>query len=200
MSEARGNKGDRRLPPKWVLLATGGSKDAALAARAAVDLAMGTGAELHVAHAWQAVPTTRLEAFVRARHLAEARELLEAQTALLGKAGANVAGAHLREGPTVDEMVDLAGEIGADLVVVGSPYPELPEADLEGRPRFMTGSAAKVMAKKLQENGGSLLLDPESFFVKGMEGSLRSGELDRAATWARMLLKEVEPTHLGAQQ
>src|SRR5215217_1215736 len=67
-------------------------------------------------------------------------------------------------------------------------------------PRFMTGSAAKVMAKKLQEKGGSLLLDPESFFVKGMEGPLSSGELDRAATWARMLVKEVDPTHLGAQQ
>jgi hypothetical protein len=54
-----------------------------------------------VAHAWQAVPTTRFEAFVRARLLAEARELLEAQAVLLRKAGAEVAGTYLREGPAV---------------------------------------------------------------------------------------------------
>jgi nucleotide-binding universal stress UspA family protein len=106
--------------PKRILLATDGSEDAALAARAAVDLAMGAGAELHVVHAWQTVPTTRFEAFVRTRLLAEARELLETQAAQLGKADADVAGAHLREGPAVDELVDLAGEIRADLVVVGS--------------------------------------------------------------------------------
>jgi len=113
-------EGHAKVLPKRILLATDGSEDAALAARAAVDLAIGAGAELHVAHAWQAVPTTRFEAFVRARLLAEARELLEAQVALLGEAGADVAGAHLREGPAVDEMLDLAGEIGAELVVVGS--------------------------------------------------------------------------------
>ena len=82
---------------------------------------------------------------------------------------------------------------GGGWALAGTPWRSLP-------PRFMTGSAARTMAKKLQEKGGSLLLDPESFFVKGMEGPLRSGELDRAATWARMLVKEVEPTHLGAQQ
>ena len=125
MSDARSEarveaEGHAKSLPKRILLATDGSEDAALAARAAVDLALGAGAELHVMHAWQAVPTTRFEAFVRARLSAEARELLEAQAALLGKAGANVAGAHLREGPPVDEVLDLAGEIGADLVVVGS--------------------------------------------------------------------------------
>jgi menaquinone-dependent protoporphyrinogen IX oxidase len=35
-------------------------------------------------------------------------------------------------------------------------------------PRLMTGSAARVMARKLQEKGVSLLAPPESFFVKGM--------------------------------
>ena len=113
-------EGYARPLPRKILLATDGSEDAALAARAAVDLAMEAGAELHVVHAWQAVPTTRFEAFVRARLLAEAEELLEAQEALLGKAGAQVAGAHLREGPAVDEVLDLAGEIETDLVVVGS--------------------------------------------------------------------------------
>jgi len=107
-------------PPKRILLATDGSEDAALASRAAVDLAIGAGSELHVAHFWQNVPTTRFEAFVRSQFLEEAKELLAAHTALLGKAGAEVTGTYLREGPAVDGVLDLAGEIGADLVVMGS--------------------------------------------------------------------------------
>lgn len=122
MSEPRvgAASGIGTYPPRRVLLATDGSKDAALAARAAVDLAMGAGSELHVAHFWQNVPTTRFEAFVRSQPLAEAKELLAAQTALLGTAGAEVTGTYLRESPAVDGVLDLAGEIGADLVVMGS--------------------------------------------------------------------------------
>jgi flavodoxin I len=59
-------------------------------------------------------------------------------------------------------------------------------------PCWMTGSAAKVMARTLQEKGVSLLTPPESFFVNGTEGPLRDGELDRAAAWARILIKEAE--------
>ena len=59
-------------------------------------------------------------------------------------------------------------------------------------PRFMTGSAANVMAGKLREKGSSLLVAPESFFVKGTEGPLRDGELERASTWARQIVDEVE--------
>ena len=59
-------------------------------------------------------------------------------------------------------------------------------------PRFMTGSAANVMAGKLREKGVSLLAEPESFFVKGTEGPLRYGELERASTWARQIVDEVE--------
>jgi len=59
-------------------------------------------------------------------------------------------------------------------------------------PRFMSGSAAKVMARKLREKAVSLLVEPESFFVEGTEGPLREGELQRAATWARQIVDEVE--------
>ncbi len=118
--EAEAKGGEEDVFPTRILLATDGSEDAALAARAAFDLATKAGSELHVAHFWQSVPTTRFDAFVRARLLQEARELLEAQAAQLRKAGAEVAGVHLREGSAVDGVLDLAGEIGADLVVVGS--------------------------------------------------------------------------------
>ena len=67
-------------------------------------------------------------------------------------------------------------------------------------PRWITGSAAKVMARKLQEKDVPLLVEPESFFVKGTEGPLRDGELDRAAAWARILIKEVEVRRPEAQQ
>ena len=56
----------------------------------------------------------------------------------------------------------------------------------------MTGSAANVMAGKLREKGTSLLVASESFFVKGTEGPLRDGELERASTWARQIVDEVE--------
>jgi flavodoxin len=67
-------------------------------------------------------------------------------------------------------------------------------------PRLMTGSAARVIARTLQEKGVSLLVEPESFFVKGTQGPLRDGELDRAAALARMLIKEVEAPSPEARQ
>ena len=43
--------------PTRILLATDGSPDAALALRAAVDLSTRAASELHVVHAWQALPS-----------------------------------------------------------------------------------------------------------------------------------------------
>ena len=54
--------------PEKVLLATDGSKDAALAARTAVDVCQGTGAELHVVHAWHSVPTARFREGLRMKY------------------------------------------------------------------------------------------------------------------------------------
>ena len=64
-------------------------------------------------------------------------------------------------------------------------------------PRFMSGSAAKVMAGKLREKGVPSLVRPESFFVKGTEGPLREGELERASMWARQIVEEVEASRPG---
>ena len=54
------------------------------------------------------------------------------------------------------------------------------------KPRWLTGSAANLMAKQLREVGVSLA-SPESFLVTGTEGPLEPGELERAAEWAREL-------------
>ncbi len=64
-------------------------------------------------------------------------------------------------------------------------------------PRWKSGSAAHVIAKKLRKGGCSLLLSPESFFVAGREGPLEDGELDRAVNWARVILEKYKATAEG---
>ncbi len=107
-----------------ILLATDGSEDAALAARAVIDLSIKTGAELHVIHAWQDLPPTAYHALAldgySHAYEDEARRLLEAETQKIQEAGGTVAQAHLLEGQPADEIVALADDLDADLVVVGS--------------------------------------------------------------------------------
>ena len=107
------------LPTK-ILLATDGSEDAALAARVAADLSKRCGAELHVVHVWTAIPSARFKAFIRSQLEQAARELLDSEVERLGSSGAKVTQAHLREGRSADEIVALADELGADLVILGS--------------------------------------------------------------------------------
>ena len=57
------------------------------------------------------------------------------------------------------------------------------------------GSAARGMVRKLQKMGVSPLLPPQSFFVKGTQGPLKSGEGERATTWAQMLFDKAEASH-----
>jgi nucleotide-binding universal stress UspA family protein len=106
--------------PEKVLLATDGSKDAALAARAAVDVCEGTGAELHVVHVWFYVPTARLRPFMRAELKKLGQEILDEGVKRVEESGGRLADAHLVEGRAADEILDLAERIGADLVVIGS--------------------------------------------------------------------------------
>lgn len=56
------------------------------------------------------------------------------------------------------------------------------------KPRWLTGSAAGAMARKLDEAGVSLAMPPESFFVVGKEGPLVKGEVERAASWGSVLV------------
>jgi len=107
-----------------ILLATDGSEEAELAARVAVELVNSTGSELHVVHI-KLVPITPpypevldwREDLERAER--EARELLDEQVKKVEDAGGTVAGAHLREELPAEEIVALAEELGADLIVVG---------------------------------------------------------------------------------
>jgi flavodoxin len=60
------------------------------------------------------------------------------------------------------------------------------------KPRWITGSAARRMAASLRRMDITLVVPPESFFVDGKEGPLLTGELGRAAVWARTLLNRIE--------
>jgi len=50
------------------------------------------------------------------------------------------------------------------------------------------GYAAQPIADRLTKKGGELIIDPEGFFVKGTEGPLKEGELERAAEWASQIM------------
>jgi nucleotide-binding universal stress UspA family protein len=102
--------------PKKVLLATDGSEDARLAARAAASLAGNAGAELHVVHAWQSVPHPAIDTDY---YEEGARRVLEEQMEFVSGSGAAASEGHLVMGAPVDVILDLAEEIGAELIVMG---------------------------------------------------------------------------------
>ena len=43
-------------------------------------------------------------------------------------------------------------------------------------PRFLTGAASRGIARRLEQKGAKLVLEPESFLVDGKEGPLAEGE------------------------
>jgi flavodoxin len=51
------------------------------------------------------------------------------------------------------------------------------------------GYAAKPISDNLVKKGGNLVSPPEGFYVKESEGPLKEGELERAASWAKTLIK-----------
>lgn len=119
-----------------------------------------------------------------------------------------------------DQPVDIGG---ADVLIVGSPtqgwrptsamqsfLATLGSAMPTGmavacfdtrfaKPRWLTGSAARALAKMLRSAGASLVVPPESFFVSGTEGPLVAGELDRAAGWTWAILAKVEAPRLAVR-
>lgn len=111
--------------PTKVLAATDGGPQANLAVRMAVDLSSRIGAELHLVHVGElpAMYHPEMRGY-RYRHEASQKE-----------AGVNVARTHLRMGRADVEIVELAEELGADVIVVGS-------RGLGGFRRALIGSVA----------------------------------------------------------
>lgn len=120
------------------------------------------------------------------------------------------------------EDVTTADLEGVDLLVVGGPthahgisavlgawLKRLPEGYLRDLPvaafdtrfhmaRFLTGSAARVITRRLQRLGAKPIAEPESFFIAEGEGPLAEGEVERAITWARGLGEPVGVPQHGA--
>jgi nucleotide-binding universal stress UspA family protein len=107
--------------PTAILLATDGSREAELAATTAVDLAKSTNSEMHVVHVGEFLPTMLAQTEVEPAQLErEAREQLDEQVRRIEEAGGTVKGAHLRLGRADEEIVDLAHDMGAGFIVMGS--------------------------------------------------------------------------------
>jgi nucleotide-binding universal stress UspA family protein len=123
--------------PTKILLATDGSSEAEMAARTAVDLGKQTNSELHVVHVWDiassallypeaadpegvALPDPVLEEALERRAEQRGREVLEAEVERVRSAGVTVAQSHLMMGEPAREIIHLAEDLGAGLVVMGS--------------------------------------------------------------------------------
>jgi nucleotide-binding universal stress UspA family protein len=135
--------------PMKILLATDGSKDAELAATAAVDLARNTDSELHVvtvfpgsAYVHPYYETHFPEAAERLRREArkERQEMLDERAERIREAGGSVAHTHIRAGEPAAEIVTMAEEIEADLIAIGS-------RGLGGIRRALVGSVSDLVVR-----------------------------------------------------
>jgi nucleotide-binding universal stress UspA family protein len=129
---------------KKMLLATDGSEEAELAARAAVELAENTSSKLHVVYVEpmpdfmkkNAAGTPGYDRELYEMIEGEGRETLRKLVWRVKVAGGSVAEAHLRMGAVAEEIVDLAGELEVDLIIVGS-------RGLRGIKRALAGSVSE---------------------------------------------------------
>jgi nucleotide-binding universal stress UspA family protein len=117
--------------PTKILLATDGSKEAKLAFASAADLSQKTRSELHVVYvghlplvSYESPGATTLDPDLLGRMQEgaeqEARTKLDEQVQRVGQIGGEVAGVHARIGRPDAEIVGLADELGAGLIVLGS--------------------------------------------------------------------------------
>ncbi len=113
-----------------ILLATDGSPEAKRAARMAVTLSNWLGSDLHVLHVGEAPVAyyrySEAEVFGREFQILPVRaeeyirERLDEQAERIRAMGGEVAGSHAGSGKAATEIVRLAEQLGAGLVIVGS--------------------------------------------------------------------------------
>ena len=118
--------------PTKILLATDGSEEATLAAQTAVDIADKTNSELHVVYVGgldygypSDDPSYAVFDYVYMQQIQEnleqeARKALDAEVERVKAAGGRVVEAHLSMGSPDAEIVKLAEEMDAGLIVMGN--------------------------------------------------------------------------------
>jgi nucleotide-binding universal stress UspA family protein len=126
----REKDGEPAFSAKRILLATDGSREAALATQAAVDLANKTNSEIHLVHVtiplhepsyyYEGISIEDAIAREQRERQRSAQKLLDEQAKKIEAAGGSVAQTHLRKGKPDQEIVDLAEEIGTGLILMGS--------------------------------------------------------------------------------
>jgi flavodoxin len=109
---------------------------------------------------------------------------------------------------SIDELV------GLNLVIVGSPINAWRPSERMGKflaglnkgqlkgikaaafdtrvKLFIHGDAAKKIAKALENAGAEIIVEPQGFFVKGREGPLLDGEIEKASQWAKLIRTKYE--------
>jgi nucleotide-binding universal stress UspA family protein len=160
-----------------ILLATDGSEDATLAAKAAADLSAKTGAELHVVHAWHLPATVEPPPPPYELYEEDARKLLAEELDRAAGYGAKAVQGHLKRDHPIDATLGLGDELGVDLIVVGS----------RGRGpvlRIALGSVSEGVAYRaarpvLVVRGGAGAWPPRRVVIgdDGSDGARRAGEL-----------------------
>src|ERR687890_324133 len=182
--------------PTKILLSTDGSKEAELAARTAADLAQKTGSELHMIHVFGIAPVgtpvyleaTDLQGEALEEEAEEriseqqAREVLEVEVEKVRSAGGTVVEAHLMEGRIAPEIVGLAEEIGAGLIVMGS-------RGHGGIRRALTGSVSDSVVRHAHCPVLVVRAQAVDFPTKILVATDRSREAQLAATTAADLVK-----------
>jgi nucleotide-binding universal stress UspA family protein len=123
-------RGEAHRLPGRVLLAIDGSEESHLATKSAVEVAGATGSELHVLSVLETaqllpyMPYPGFEAWETSGTAEEAeqhaRRLLSRVSERIGAEGSTVEESHLAVGKPDKEIVRLAGELDADIVVLGS--------------------------------------------------------------------------------
>ena len=102
--------------PTVILLATDGSEEARIASRMAAGIAEGTDSKLHLVYV---AGTGGADPRVYEQMRQSSRELLDEQALKMRDAGAKITKKHLRNGRPDQEIVALAEELGAGLIVMG---------------------------------------------------------------------------------
>jgi nucleotide-binding universal stress UspA family protein len=141
----RGEGGQASVDPGGpIVLAVDGSEQAKMATQAAAELSAGTGSEVHVIYV-QPSPerlyghhfySEDIKESLLDQARTEARAFLDEQAEAVGSGGGSVAQTYLATGRPDEEIIELAEEIGAGLVVIGS-------RGLEGIRRALLGSVSE---------------------------------------------------------